>query len=208
MISDIISSKGIKDILHFTTNSGLVGILDTGYLRSHQRVGKDQRLEFILKNNSQIRKDTAWLDYVNLSITEINKEFFQSSERLHTGSCWRILSFDPEILTHEGVYFSTTNNIYPVAKRGTGPEGLESLFSSPIPWGYFGSKKWRSHNLSSAHTTDIQAEVLYPQEISIKYLQRIYVPSEKDQDDVSGLIQALKNKSIDVIIAPERFGVK
>jgi hypothetical protein len=53
---------------------------------------------------------------VNLSISRINARLFNiSAKNWHRAldGWWAVLSFDPLILTHDGVVFATTNNAYP-----------------------------------------------------------------------------------------------
>ena len=207
MIDLVIRQRGIDEVVHFTTINGVIGILDSGFLKSRARIADDQRLEFILKLNS-IRRDEAWLDYVNLSITNINNDFFKSSSKKASNVSWVILSFDPEILTHEGVTFTSTNNVYhDCVLRGTGVSGLENMFLPQVRWGYYGSVKVRGASHRSQEPTDNQAEVLYPAQVSIGYLKKIYVSSYEDQDHICGLITALNAPAVDVLVVPEKFEV-
>ncbi len=53
-IEEIIRSKGITRVLHFTTTSGLLGILATWAVKSTARLPEDKYLEFIYKPNYSI----------------------------------------------------------------------------------------------------------------------------------------------------------
>jgi hypothetical protein len=207
-ISEIIDRFEIKEALHFTTNLGLLGILDSGKVRSRKRLKNDNRLDFILKLNTPIVRDPAWVDYVNLSLTRINSNLFEiSSEKWHSGNrelWWCVLSFDTCILAHEGVFFTTTNNIYPSAKRRQGPEGLESLFA-PVVLGKYGAEIRRTNEITCACPTCEQAEVLYPGELSTRFLKKIYVATDEDQDDVYGQLSGVRHPNIPVIINPGIF---
>lgn len=173
MILNFIEERKIEEVVHFTTMNGLIGILDARSLRSRERISEDQRLEFILKLNSSIRRDKGWLDYVNLSISRINSEFFRSSTEWHKNITWVILSFDSSILAHEGVVFTSTNNVYHgCVLRGTGVDGLANLFLPEVEWGYYGYKKTRGSGHRPQDTTDVQAEVLYPAQVSIEYIKK------------------------------------
>jgi hypothetical protein len=205
-IEDIIRERNIVEVLHFTRNSGLTGSLHTRCVKSRQRLNKDQELEFIFGPNAILRKDVAWLDYVNLSISEVNSQFFSAARRWHAASAgwWCILSFSAAILTHEGVVFATTNNIYPAVRREIGPSGLQALYANRVA-GIYGNVTIRSPNLPLNFTTDEQAEVLYPRELSTEYLQRIYVTTEEDADDVHGQFRGIGHDKVDVVVAPEKF---
>ena len=76
--------RGIRDVIHFTTVSGALGVLATGAVMSRKRLPEEKYLEHVYRPNSAIRKDQEWLDYVNLSITRINDWMFDTSV------CWHI----------------------------------------------------------------------------------------------------------------------
>ena len=212
-IIDIVRQRDIKQVLHFTTNRGLVGILDSGFLKSRKRLEKDQRLEFIFSPNAAFRKDRAWLDYVNLSLTRINSQFFDvSKNRWHRyrDIWWCVLSYDPVILTHEGLYFTTTNNFYSGVRRATGPDGLEVMFGPKI-FQYRDRKgdhiALRNDAMSQALPTCMQAEVLYPRQVSTDFLQQIYVATEEDADEVHGQLEALRHRQLRITVAPDVFAI-
>lgn len=206
-ISSIIRNRGIKEILHFTTNEGLLGILHTRFLKSRERLPEDKRLEYIFKPNAVWRKDPLWLDYINLSISRINAKFFEiASKKWHKARdiWWCVLSFDPIILTHEGVYFATTNNMYTGVKRGRGASGLEALFADRII-------QWddrvviRDSHQPLNLTTCPQAEVLYPRKLSTTFLLKIYVQKPEHHDDICGQCSGVGHPVVDVFLKPEVF---
>jgi len=207
-ISEIVERRGIKEVLHFTTNLGLIGILDSRYLKSRQRLNKDERLEHIFSPNAAVRdKDADWLDYVNLSISRVNRRFFDISRNSwHKDKplWWCVLSFEPIILGHEGVYFATTNNIYPGVLRGSGPQALEGMFGAKIEW-WEGKFITRVSGLDLALPTYEQAEVLYPGQVSTDFLRSIYVGSEEHVDEVYGLFAALGHREIETTVQKSLF---
>jgi hypothetical protein len=154
-VAEIIERRDIQEIVHFTTNKGVLGTLAARSLLSRKRLASEKLLDHILKLNAAYRKDTAWLDFVSLSITRINSPFFSvSAGRWHIGQdiWWCILSFLPVILTHDNVYFATTNNIYPSVKRGVGCAGLEALFDNAVSSRY-GHIKTRHPGMAQNLTT-------------------------------------------------------
>lgn len=204
-VSDAIRRREIAEILHFTTHTGLLGILDSRALVSRQRLAANKRLEFILKVNAEYRKDTSWLDYVNLSISRINSNFLSASRKWHPDVYWRVLAFDPVIITHEGVYFSTTNNFYPSAKRGWGEQGIEALFEKEV-LGRYATPIRRGNDVPNSWPTCVQAEVLYPGQVSTDYLRRIYVSGHEEQDEVCAQLAAVDHPEVDVIVDLDVFG--
>lgn len=204
-IEEIIQRRDIREVLHFTTSAGLLGILASAAIKSRAGLKDDQRLEFILKLNTPIVRDTGWEDYVNFSLTRINNNLFGiSSERWHPDVWWCVLSFNPAILTHAGVVFTTTNNIYTGVQRGQGPEAMEAMYSkNVVRW--VGNTIRRTRDMPPCVTTCEQAEVLYPRELSTDHLRTVYVRTEEDQDDVHGQLEGVRHRSIEVIVDPEKF---
>lgn len=177
--------RGVKEILHFTTDRGLLGIMKIAKILSRKRLPDEQWLEFILKLNVGTRLDTAWLDYVNLSIAAINARFFAiCSRNWHAGDeglWWCVLAFAPEILAHDDVWFTTTNNFYRSARRARGIEGFQSMYAPRVS-GKYGATVSRTASMGGDRTTDPQAEVLYPGELPLDLLRAVYVLNQDHAD--------------------------
>jgi hypothetical protein len=204
-----IEEKGINEILHFTTNKGVLGSLKTWSLLPNSQLSSEDTLSFIFQQNSLERKerDKKWLDYVNLSITKLNFEFFNYSQYVHRDSdlYWAIFSFDPEILTHNGVIFTTTNNIYPSCLRGAGLSGFEAVFNESI-LGKYQKKVIRTANHLPSWTTCQQSEVLYYGPLSLDYLSKIYVCDFESKYSIAAQIRALGiKKTIQIEVCPTMF---
>ena len=206
-ISDVIRNLDITEILHFTTNNGILGILDGRSLKARARLNSDQRLEYIFQPNAANRnKDLDWLDYVNLSVSRINGDFFGASGKWHRDKnlWWCALSFDPVILDHDGVWFATTNNIYTGVKRGQGAESLQNLFAERVTR-WQGNVVERKQSDDANYTTCIQAEVLYPGQVSTEYLKKIYVLDDQSADELAAQIHMLRHPPVTIEIRPEIF---
>lgn len=198
-IEEIIRSRGITRVLHFTTTSGLLGILATWAVKSRARLPRNKYLEFIYKPNCEIRRDPDWLDYVNLSIQRINAIFFDiCANRWHADKEWCVLSFTPDILTHKGVVFATTNNSYTGVRRGTGASGLMTFYAARMGQCHcWDSSFERPPGLAPNLPTCPQAEVLYPCELSLDFLNRIFLSADEQTDDLAGQIAVLGCSEID-----------
>ncbi|ELS44108.1 Hypothetical protein PSSB64_4488 [Pseudomonas syringae pv. syringae B64] len=218
MLIEEIERRGVTELLHFTTNRGIVGALDSGYLLSRYRVGQEDSLRYILHCNSTNRpeesdffdKSEHWIDFVNLSISEINRRYFEFSQGWHLNAdvWWGILSFDVAAMADENVYFATTNNSYEFCIRKKGLEGFSDLFAPVIRRK---SPSWSAYRLARAENlpTCEQAEVLYPGALPIQYLRRIYVLNETCHDAVIGWLGEFGHADVDVQINPQKFqGVK
>jgi len=54
-------------------------------------------------------------------------------------------------------------------------------------------------------TTCVQAEALYPGEVSTEFLRTIYVADGAHADEVAGQMGAVGHRRVDIIVEPERF---
>lgn len=179
-------------------------------VRSRARLEEDEYLEHIFTPNCHDRdKDPEWTDYISLSISRVNNSMLGYSKGWHPEASiwWVLLSFDPAILTHPGVYFATTNNSYSeTVRRATGAEGLVDLFSSSVPWGHYGSVHRRRGDTPAHWTTDVQAEVLYPGDLPLSYLRAVYVAQEDHIDQVKTWLELFPNTpELTVTCKPEVF---
>ena len=210
-ISEIIDSRGIERIVHFTTNLGALGVLATKSLKARARLRDNELLNNIAKLNAKDRsRDAKWHDFVNLSITNINTSFFGASTWAHRDKdyWWCILAFESTILTHAGVWFATTNNMYSGVVQKQGAEGLNDLFSPTITqWHSYKEHRvaTRLDGFSANQTTCLQSEVLYPGEISTRYLRAIYVKDYERADELSGQIAAVAHPPVTIEIRPDLF---
>lgn len=215
---DEIQRRGISEVVHFTTNRGLIGSLASHSLLSRPLLGEDAYLQHVLKLNSAVRpeelvlfdKTEDWLRFVNLSISEINRRFLDVSRRWHTNAdvWWCILSFKPEIMTHDDVWFATTNNGYPDCQRERGLDGFNALFSDRVlrkragyngPW--YASRGGRPSCLPTCE----QAEVLYPERVSLEHLQTVYVEDVNHHDAAVGWLDDFGYSDVRVFVDPQKF---
>ena len=206
-ITKFIEEKRITEVLHFTTHQGLIGILDSKKLKPRNRLSEDKRLEHILKLNTPRVMDPGWEHYLNLSIARINSRLFNiSANNWHQDASWRILSFSPEILSHEDIIFTTTNNMYTGVKRSSGLQGLMKLYEpSVVMWQEV--KACREPTTISCFPTCEQAEVMYPKDLPTMYLNKIYVAEEEHLMDVEALFGFVDHDVVEVIVDPSKFGI-
>lgn len=208
-IENIIVNRNIEEILHFTTNKGITGILATNALKSRISLPKETHLEYIYQYNCEDRsRDKPFWDYVNLSITTVNRHLFGiSAGKWHSEEegWWCILSFDPIICTHNDVLFTSTNNMYSGVVRNGGALGLESLFQKNIiRWN--GNRITRDKNALDAQPTCEQAELLYPSHVSLDYLRTIYVANDDDASALESIVNILKfKKDFNILVLPSMF---
>lgn len=203
-VVDAAVARGITSIMHFTRVPALVGILASSGVKARGDLMRDTRLRYVAEENAPDRsRDVLWHDYINMSVTAINRRMFQFSERQHPDAQWVILEFGPEILGDPGVVFCTTNNAYEVAYRCGGLRGFEQMFAEEVPWGHHGSIHFR-FAYESDRTTDPQAEVLYPFELSLDHLHTITVRDEETYEAVVATKANLPHPS-EIAHRPEAF---
>lgn len=203
-VADIVRARGIAEVLHFTTSHGFLGMAASGAVKSRARLPRETYLEYIFEPNALLRKDSAWLDYVNLSIDAINGVFFDvCANKWHRGEdlFWVVLAFDPVVLSHRGVVFVTTNNMYTGAKREEGVAGLEAMYAPRIvQWS--GQHVERAPQLSKQFPTDEQAEVLYPAELGTTHLKTVYVESNHAYDVAAAQLALFPHEHVNVVLDP------
>lgn len=207
-ISVLASQRGITQIVHFTTVMGAVGVICSGAVKTRATLPADKLLEYVYKPNAvnaQREKDRPWHDYVNLSVSRINGAMFGHSQRWHAweGVSWVVLRFSPEIVAAPGVVFTTTNNTYTGCMRSEGADGFNRMFAPSIA-------QWTGRTVPRGSkadhlTTDPQAEVLYPGDLTLEHLQRIDVQVESALEDIDGALGAMNMTTIEVALAPEVF---
>ena len=204
-VSELARDRGVTEILHYTSDRGVMGSVMKGALLSRERVEADPDVPFIFEGVWE-RKDPEWLDHISLSVSRINLDLFRRSRKRLPDRWWAIMSFSPDILDHDGVCFTTTNNVYnECCERGEGPEGFEAMYATQIEWGYYGSRKHRTSHHDDAWPTDRAAEVLYPGEIPLEYLQTVYVEGRQARRMVNAWTEAFGKPELSVTVDPTPF---
>ncbi|MFD9515102.1 DarT ssDNA thymidine ADP-ribosyltransferase family protein [Streptomyces mirabilis] len=207
-IEALIYDRKITEVVHFTTNRGLLGILVEGGCKARAHLDEDAYLESIYHANSKFRReDPRYWRYVNLSISEPNHRFLRKSSEdwwANEDLFWAVLSFDPVIMTHSGVLFSPSNMAYDGITPAQGPEAAEGLFGSRVPYGF--GRTTQRVNKEPHQPTEPQAEVLYPDAVSTQHLLRVYVVTEHDAARANAIVSASQHAEVDIIVDPASFG--
>lgn len=214
-VLDVVSTRGIQEIVHFTSNHGLVGMLELKCALSRRQLPEAKHLAYLAAPTSAQRqeatsffnKDEDWLDFLNLSISEINFHYFNiAATKWHNSGdrWWTILSFSPTILSHDDVFFTTTNNVYVEhVNRERGASGLVKLFEDRIrrKGDWTAHRGTRPENLPTCQ----QAEVLYPGRLSLEHLVKIYVRTDDEHDIVAGWLRLYSVNNVQIVIEPRKF---
>ena len=194
--------RGVREILHFTTDRGILGALRKDALLSRKRLQDDPDLEFIFQAVWP-SKAPEWDDHVSLSITSINRRLYDQAVAHMPERWWAVLAFDPAILDHKGVWFATTNNIFPSCERDQGADGLAALYADPVV-GLRG-RRFTREGLPHAQPTDRAAEVLYPGQLSLRHLTAVCVSDEDQRHLVLAWCDALGRADVPVEVREDAF---
>lgn len=207
-ISALIQERKITEVVHFTTNRGLLGILVQRLCKARALLAQDQYLESIYHQNTKIRREAPqYWSYVNLSISEPNHRFLRISSQdwwANEDLFWAVLSFDPVIMTQPGVLFAPGNMGYTGIIPVEGLPGAEALFADRVPAGF--NKTMPRRDRAPELPTNPQAEVLYPQAVSSEHLQRIYVLTDEDAAKAEAIVSVSGHDEVDIIVDPVMFG--
>lgn len=184
-ISAFIRDHGITEVVHFTTHEGILGILDVRNILPNAELKKEKRLEFIVKLNTEYRKDPQFAGYNSVSITEPNRKFFGYSRKRHAGGqnlWWCVIALTPAIMEHDGVLFCSGNNTWPRTIRKAGLKGLTAMFDDPVPGTYSSWVHRSPHHLRNVPTS-LEAEFLYPGRIPLDFFLRVYFEHQDHADE-------------------------
>ena len=94
--------------------------------------------------------------------------------------------------------------MYTGVRQDTGVKGLQALFENRITQ-WPGKIVKRDSKLPANSPTCSQAEVLYPGELATEFLQRVYVSTGEDHDDICGQCAGVSHPEIEVKVLPEVF---
>jgi hypothetical protein len=200
--SELAADRGIEEILHYTTEKGIYGAIVKQAVLSRRQLEGDPDLEFIFQAVWPV-KAPAWADHISLSISRINLDLYDRSRRHYPDLWWGVLAFETTILDHDNVHFTTTNNIYPACERGQGEAGFEAIFADNVRGRY--DFVHTRHGLQDEQPTDRAAEVLYPRQLQLEHLARIYVPGAEHRRIVHAWCDALGRDALPVEVRPDVF---
>lgn len=195
--------REITELLHYTTRSGILGVLRTEQLLSREKLEVNEETAYI-REPIWPKRIPRWDDYVSLSVSQINSELHIQSKNRYPEQWWGILSFSIELLDHDNVWFATCNNLFPSCERNQQANGFEKIFANEVE-GKYQRLGRRSGSMSQSLPTDRTAEVLYPTKISISHLQCIYVSDPKHRAQIIAWFETFSLKRIEIIVDTEKF---
>jgi hypothetical protein len=103
-IADRARAIGVSEVLHYTSEKGVMGSIIVGAVLSRDEVENTEEVAYIYEGVWDRSRDIEWIGHISMSLTEVNVDLFQRSRRNHPHWWWAIMSFPPEILDDEGVW--------------------------------------------------------------------------------------------------------
>ncbi|MHA2879109.1 DarT ssDNA thymidine ADP-ribosyltransferase family protein [Vibrio campbellii] len=184
-VQEVIERRCLTSLYHFTTIENYMSILERGFIYSRYKVEELSLLndgfytaDFVDSMDQQ-RLD-GLRDYINLSLSRPNwyllEKYKKRAELSHFD--WCILEIDLAPMLNEKTLYSVCNAASSTARKygvKTGAAGLEDLFRSEV---CTPRNTYTRRGIPVHFTTDIQAEVLVFEQISIEHIRHAYLPSK------------------------------
>lgn len=177
-IQDIIKTRNIQNVVHFTRIENLENILINGVI-PRERLGEDafQNDFDVLNKGKYIYNDNIRLDgkrdYSCFSISFPNDKMFYKLRKNNPNSNWAVLYFSTEILVNFDCLFYPCN----AADSRVKDEDIQ-LFKDSIAFEKMFDSENREPYLKDKYPTDVQAEVLVKDTISPDYIKGIILHNE------------------------------
>lgn len=193
-IKEVVERRGISNIVHFTQTKNLEGILNSGVLARDNLFRGIGDWVF----NDNLRLDSK-LNYSSFSIEFPNIEMLRALKYKEKDTKWVILVFDSQILyTCDCLFYPTNAASNEVRHKDVndfkGATALERLFT----W----KQEERNYYLRKNNPTDVQAEVMIKDYVSIDYLKFCILNEEEDFLDFQR-----EFPDLDIRHSPDRTGL-
>lgn len=186
-IKRFLEERGIKYLVHFTDAANISSIKRNGLL---SRAFLQKRgMEFRFNDNARWDKR---LDYISLSITNHNKDVYQSFVKKGSIQRGAFIYIDASILYKESNdrLYCVTNAASAKCPKGRTLSDLERMFDDVVYFETTRGKQWVTrYNKADNEPTYEQAEILYQGSIDPKYIIRIEYssPMNDDFDDLDDI---------------------
>lgn len=200
LIANYAVERGISRLVHFTPFLNLLGIYSLGGIKSRDRVleyatrYQEEDLMAYIAWNDTLRLDRR-TDCINLSIQRMNVPLFTRFKReFPQGAPWCILEISTECLQKNGALFTVANAAATSVRYGGtagGIDGLKAVFQDKIivRKRYGVDTYTRGVGFPSNWPTCVQAEVLYPGEIDLKYITGLIFESSEDAARAKAMLE-------------------
>lgn len=165
-IRDIVSTRDIQHLVHFTQADNLVSIFREGLLS----VEEARRRGLRPRTNDPVRYD-RYLHGISLSVSYPNAPMFYKLRKMHPETDWALLLIDPSVLFEKRCGFCRFNAADRRVPKDSeaalvGAQNFEAMFDRTI-------EHTPSDLLRPCDPTDPQAEVLAFESIEPSYVQKV-----------------------------------
>ena len=192
----MVQKRGIRRLCHFSPADSLPSIITDRRILSRRRLLSYNPKSLI---NDQQRLDghvnhvCASIEYPNLYVLNEFRQRYSSRTPY-----WLVFLIEPPVLYNEGVLFAPQNAARALGSEArSGCRAFEALFRREMPV---------DERFDDRVTTDIQAEVLVPESISLDHVYEIVVETPRGKQQVEA---ALSNGEVrlPVIVEPKFFSL-
>lgn len=176
-----VEKRRITRVVHFTTVTNLIGIIELGSLLS-RTILEDLKKEIRYYQPIDILRIDGMRDYICLSIQHPNYHVFQAQQRRYSQEEWCVIVLDPQVLWWEHTKFAQSNAASTFAiGEGIGGswECYQALFKgNVVRTNFYNSRtiQTRKH-LKDCYPTDEQAEILVLDEVPFEFFKKVYFRS-------------------------------
>ena len=177
--------------VHFTrARAGSRACCTPEVVKARLYLPEDARVKHVYEENASDRsRDLRWHGYINLSVTDINVRMFEFvHERSIPCDKWVILGFDPDrsSVTPGGCVLHHEQRLRPRIPLRRSLEDSSRCSPRESHGATIGSVQAPATFERRNQTTDPQAEVLYPFELSLDHLGTVTVADEDTYETVQG----------------------
>jgi len=161
--------REIKSLYHITNARNLPSILKDGILSINEL--KIRKKDFFY--NDELRLDNQ-LDSTCWSITHPNFYYFRKIQKDQPEAKWCIIEIEANVMWENHCYFNATNAAsskmrYQLENERKGIDAFNFMFNNRV------NNYDRSENMKLSQPTDIQAEVLIFNSISIRKIKNVHI---------------------------------
>ncbi len=194
-LHDVMRTRGVTTLLHFTPLENLSHILQEGALIAREQFDRRQEQDVDFRESTRINDHVRYdgRTHINCSIQRPNVRMLE--QKKCSGTIYYLLAFRAEDVCDETTQFAVSNAAArDIQQSGidSGVKGFLNCYADRITYlrhdGSF-SIEVRSPELPTRYPTSIQAEVLIPDRISLQYLTTIYAECEADKRRLEAVLR-------------------
>lgn len=204
-LKDKIQKTGIQNLFYITHINNIVSILEKGIL-SHESIENNQLKPTTIYNSQIVDNRSRRIVCENKSLWKFANLYFQPRNAMLYSISKNypiyeiaIISIKPDILHEKDIWIATGNAAHNDSEIIPIDEGVNILGQIKKET----NKEWWSNEDGSKRK--IMAECLVPDKIFPSYIQTIYVPCEKANEDLRKTLKATNHNKVSIVVEPTKF---